>query len=527
MRAPGSPKRRAPPGAATDTRWRVASTLSFGAASWCGAGSEREVSKAPPEDDAVPARYAAADGAVAVKASSAARNTTIRRTFTAGRLAADCFGSATGLGLYAMLTDRMGGRELVQTSCERGIHDSRRRRVRNQAFPAALAVIAGVALLVSACSPTAWVDETALPNPGAKPIGVSYDASLTDPADLPTFDDGNGHGEVPPGGAYQLGVRQGQSVVTATLDAKFPADQIVTAGFETTGSPPDAGFGVVCRMVDEDNYYRLGVANDGQYAIQRVKDGTSTVLTGEPSRLDPKDGSWTIDPELRDTPGPFTVRAECAGNTLTLFESNREVISTRDSTITGTNVGVFVESFAEPDSTLKVQSLSVRAFRDHRTITEAASARWDGLLRAQNVAKTCALLDPVAAGIAARGATVTRCGSVLFIQPETPERGVRAYSHILDDSGATLDTVKGLPNCAKRTGVRGSLPPPTPPAGTTDSRATIGRVACLDLSGSTAVVWVHEPSGVVGVTRVKDRDRAAWKGYGSDWTPFAYEEQPG
>ncbi len=416
---------------------------------------------------------------------------------------------------------------MVQTGWDRGIEGSVPGRGPIRRCLAVLVVGTAAAFLLAACSPSAWVDETALPNPDAPRIGLSYDAALGDPADLPTFDDGNGHGEVPPGGTYQLGVRQGQSVVTATLDQRFPADQIVTAGFDTTGSPPDTGFGVVCRMVDQDNYYRLGVANDGQYAIQRVKDGTSTVLTGKPSLLDPKDRSWELDGAIRDTPGPFTVRAECIGHRLTLFESDREIVSTRDDSITGGEVGVFVETFAEPDATVQVRSLSVRSFRNRRRVTDATVAQWNALLVGQSVSKTCALIDPVATGVDARGMVVTRCGTVLFLRPANVARGMLEYSHILDQSGATLEEVKGLPNCAKRTGIRGSLPPAPPAAGVAGSGTSVGRVACIDLHGTTAIIWVHEPSGVIGVARLGENDRSAWEGYGPGWTPFTYEEQPG
>jgi hypothetical protein len=109
---------------------------------------------------------------------------------------------------------------------------------------------------------------------------------------------------------------------------------------------------------------------------------------------------------------------------------------------------------------------------------------------------------------------------VVFIQATRSGRAVRRFDHIIDDSAASLERVEGLPDCARRTGIRGPLPPPTPPAGLTETRTTVGRVACLGLSGSTAVVWVHEPSGLVGVTRVEDTDRAVWDGYGPDWTPF-------
>ncbi len=225
------------------------------------------------------------------------------------------------------------------------------------------ALTAGVlVVLAAACTGSGGTDESALPDPGAPTIGVATNASLTGPTDLETFDDTNGHAEVPAGGVYQLGLRTGQAVVTAGLARTFPRDQVVTATFETTGSPPDVGFGVVCRMQDENDYYRLGVSNDGQYAIQRVLKGATTVLTG---------GKWQSNASIRSTPGPFAVRGECIGDTLTLFESNLKIASVRDTALRGPHVGVFLESFAEPNAVVKVTSLSVRA----RTPTAGGSAR--------------------------------------------------------------------------------------------------------------------------------------------------------
>src|SRR6185436_16037738 len=83
-------------------------------------------------------------------------------------------------------------------------------------------------------------DESALPDPNARTIGVATNASLTGPRDLETFDDGNGHAEVA-GGLYQLGLRTGQAVVTATLPRAYPRDQIVTATFETAAARPTSG----------------------------------------------------------------------------------------------------------------------------------------------------------------------------------------------------------------------------------------------------------------------------------------------
>jgi hypothetical protein len=367
----------------------------------------------------------------------------------------------------------------------------------------------------AACSGSDGTDESALPDASARTIGVATNASLTGPRDLETFDDTNGHAEVA-AGLYQLGVRTGQAVVTATLPRTYPRDQIVTATFQTEGSPPDVGFGVVCRLEDEENYYRLGVSNDGQYAIQRVRAGETTVLTG---------GKWQSNDAIRKTPGPYAVRGECIGNTLTLFNGNTEIASARDRTIRGGRVGVFLESFAEPNAVVKVTTLTVRAFADRARLKESAVDGWDDLMRTQQVASTCALLDPREAGTGKGALYASRCGPVTFVAMGTPDAGTREFARILDASGATLKTVADLPSCPKRVGVRGPLPSPTAATSTADP-PRVGTVACLELDDATGVVWIHSLAGVIGYRRVPTTDRAAWKGYGPDWPAFALREEP-
>lgn len=383
-----------------------------------------------------------------------------------------------------------------------------------------MGAVVAVGLLATGCSSSSSADASALPKPDVPRIGLAVDAELMGRAtDLPTFDDSNGHAGIPDGGRYQIGLRSPQSLVTATLDDDFPVDQIVTASFDASGAAVDTGFGIICRMQDQDNYYRLGVGNDGTYAIQRVQDGNLTVLTGN--------GQWTRGATLRNTPGSFNVRADCVGDTLTLFESNQPVAQVRDAAVKGDTVGVFVETFRESSSTVQVDGLSVRAFRDRSRVTDVVADGWDDLVRTQAVSNRCALLDPRRASTIAAASFVARCGSVLLVQTDPAPQGERTFERILAQAASSLDPVKGLPNCAKRAGIRGPLPPPTPPEGIPDNRTTVGRVACLDLGGSTAVIWVHDLAGVVGVERIKDGDRAAWKDYGADWPPFAHVEQPG
>jgi hypothetical protein len=370
--------------------------------------------------------------------------------------------------------------------------------------------LVAIAVIAAACSSSGSVDASALPKAEVAVVGRAVDATVTSPADLPTFDDTNGHGGVPPGGRYQLGVRNAESVVTSVLDDHFPDDQVVTGTFDTTASPSDAGFGVVCRMKDDDDYYRLGVGNDGEYAIQQVKGGTAKVLTGN--------GKWISSPALPKTPGLFTVRAECVGDTLTLFEADHEIASVQDRAVSGTRAGVFVETFFKPNATVQVNALSVRAFTDRHQVGDAAAAGWDALVRAQLVAPRCTLLDPKSANGGPGVDAVTQCGTVVFLHAAAPANGASVFNRIVHDADPKLTAVKTLPGCAHHTGIRGPLP--APPGATGAAATSIGSVACIDLGGSTLVVWSHDPGGIVGLARVDTKDRATWHDYGAAWPPF-------
>jgi hypothetical protein len=84
---------------------------------------------------------------------------------------------------------------------------------------------------------------------------------------------------------------------------------------------------------------------------------------------------------------------------------------------------------------------------------------------------------------------------------------------MLERAGGSLEKVRQLPDCPERTGIEGPLP-------------GVGRVACLDLGDTTAVVWLNETAGVIGVVRVPDAARRPWKGFGPAWPPFILNEQP-
>jgi hypothetical protein len=379
----------------------------------------------------------------------------------------------------------------------------RRGVVRHGGTGRGLLAVLALGLVASACSSSDSVDAAALPKTDAPRLALSVDANLV--GDLPPFNDGNGHGE-PTGTAYTIGAVEPESLVTAALDDVLPADQIVEASFTTTGIPEDTGYGVICRRQDNDNYYRLGVANDGTFAIARVQDGASTVLTGE--------GRWIRDPRLVEGAGTFTVRGECRGPTLRLFVDNEPIIAIVEAVFDQPGgVGVFVETFTLPNATMTVNRLSARGFGDRSRVTDANALLWDALLRAQAVTNRCALLEPTRLGAIRDASFVSKCGTTLLVRMPDAASASREYERMLERAGGPMEQVRRLPDCSERTGIEGPLP-------------GVGRVACLDLGDSTAVVWLNESAGIIGSVRVPDDQRRAWKGYGPTWPPFVLNEEP-
>ena len=108
---------------------------------------------------------------------------------------------------------------------------------------------------------------------------------------------------------------------------------------------------------------------------------------------------------------------------------------------------------------------------------------------------------------------VSKCGTTLLVRMPDAASTSREYERMLERAGGPMEKVRRLPDCSERTGIEGPLP-------------GIGRVACLDLGDSTAVVWLNESAGVIGSVRVPDDQRRAWKGYGPTWPPFVLNEQP-
>ncbi len=104
--------------------------------------------------------------------------------------------------------------------------------------------------------------------------------------------------------------------------------------------PDDNSFGVICRFVDDDNFYFFIISSDGYQAIGKYLAGDFSYLTSD---------KMQSSSEIITGGAANHIRADCVGPTLTLYVNNQQVSSVTDSSFATGDVGLIVGTFDEPN----------------------------------------------------------------------------------------------------------------------------------------------------------------------------------
>lgn len=129
---------------------------------------------------------------------------------------------------------------------------------------------------------------------------------------------------------YQIKVDEVNWYTWANPGKTFGDVRVEVDAWKANG--PDGDAAVICRYVDESNFYLLGITTDGFYGITKIKDGEDTLLGSEyleESSLI-KTGAGEIN----------RVRADCIGDHLTLYVNGEILAEVTDADFTSGDVGL-------------------------------------------------------------------------------------------------------------------------------------------------------------------------------------------
>jgi hypothetical protein len=136
---------------------------------------------------------------------------------------------------------------------------------------------------------------------------------------------------------YLLEAIKARQTVWATLD-KNSKDISVEVDATKLDGPDINGFGIICRLVDNRNFYAFLVASTGYYSIWKM-------IGGEWDTLVP----WTAAPSLVPGNGTNRLRADCAGATLSFFINGIQLPSVNDTSLPIGDVGIIISAYEKPN----------------------------------------------------------------------------------------------------------------------------------------------------------------------------------
>ena len=202
---------------------------------------------------------------------------------------------------------------------------------------------------------------------GALPIpGTTSDACVADGAlFIDTFSsdiecgwvqfDGNDAVEV---GDGVMTVQVGTNGVVAWSNPQreFADIELSTLARQVRG-PNNNAYGVICRYVDESNFYIFLVSGDGYYAIAKYQSGISQIqyLTGN----DPD--FFVASDAINTGVASNQIRVRCVGNQLSLFVNGQLLDTVEDSTFTSGDIGIAASSLDDGQVVIEFDNVQVVA----------------------------------------------------------------------------------------------------------------------------------------------------------------------
>jgi hypothetical protein len=112
------------------------------------------------------------------------------------------------------------------------------------------------------------------------------------------------------------------------------ADVIVEVDARRSSGPDLNAFGVLCRYLDQDNYYALEIGTDGTYAIYQTAKGQYKTLV-----------DWTASEALKTGSDTNHLRAECIGDHIRLFANGTQLTDVVDEELGSGSVALIAETF--------------------------------------------------------------------------------------------------------------------------------------------------------------------------------------
>ena len=140
-------------------------------------------------------------------------------------------------------------------------------------------------------------------------------------------------------GTYHIKVNDPNIFSWSVIDQAY-GDVIVEVDVAFTGSADMAEMGLICRMVNNQDFYFLTVRSDGAFAVFKMYQGKEFFLG--------MDG-YQFSPDIRTGLNTNHIKSQCKGDQLSLYANGIHLITVSDASYPVGDVGVIAGAFEQTD----------------------------------------------------------------------------------------------------------------------------------------------------------------------------------
>jgi hypothetical protein len=162
---------------------------------------------------------------------------------------------------------------------------------------------------------------------------------ITDPDGITDYDNGG----------YRIQVLTPNAELCANPGKNFDDVRIEADAVRQSG-PDDNDFGLICRYQDIDNFYYMLITTDGYYGIIKVEKGQMVLLGGK---------ELASSKHIKGGNAINRLRADCVGDTLTLYVNGQQLDSQKDSTFAMGDVGLIAGTYDDPGTNIYFDNFKV------------------------------------------------------------------------------------------------------------------------------------------------------------------------
>jgi len=138
---------------------------------------------------------------------------------------------------------------------------------------------------------------------------------------------------------YRIYVNIPQAEIWSIRDNTY-SDVILEVEAARMAGAKNGYYGLICRQVDDKNYYALVIGSDGFFGIGKVEDGELTFI---------QEGQDTAGVIYPDAATFNKIRADCIGDKLRLYGNGKLLVQAQDGSYQEGDTGLIIGTRTQPD----------------------------------------------------------------------------------------------------------------------------------------------------------------------------------